>query len=116
MTIRDVSMDRFRETVTTTLDVLATLAVAGGVSAGLFPTLGWWSLAPGGLIVFGALRLQDWYAELPARDVRAKARRIRRATRAQRVLSAQQERRKRAAANIGVRTVLTYSGRERDAA
>lgn len=49
----------YREVITTMLDVLAVLAVAAGVAAGLFVVIGWWSVAVGGLVVFGAVRGYD---------------------------------------------------------
>lgn len=52
--------------VTTALDVLGVLLVAGGVGAGLYPRVGWWCLAAAGAVVIaasvaGALRTRDGY-------------------------------------------------------
>jgi len=49
----------YREVVTTALDVIAVLAVACGLFAALLPYLGYAAAAPAGLVVFGAVRVDE---------------------------------------------------------
>lgn len=55
-------MDSVHEVVTTVLEVLAVLAVGFGVSAGLWPLVGGWSVAAGGVVVIGAVEVAEWTA------------------------------------------------------
>ncbi|WP_204014013.1 hypothetical protein [Sphaerimonospora thailandensis] len=43
--------------MTTLLDVLGLLLVAAGVAGGLWPAVGWWALAAGGVVVLGGSAL-----------------------------------------------------------
>lgn len=52
-------MASVEEHVTTFLDAVALLLIAAGVLAGLWPVIGGWSIACGGVVVFLGVRLVD---------------------------------------------------------
>lgn len=48
---------RLHIAVTTALDVLGLLLVAGGVGRALFPVAGWWCLVAAGVVIIGGSAL-----------------------------------------------------------
>lgn len=61
---------RLRTPVTTALDVLGLLLVAGGVGAGLLPVVGWWCLVAAGLVIIvGSLLTPNPDAAPPGDEV-----------------------------------------------
>lgn len=49
--VAEVTEDRFNRVVSTLLDTLAGLAIAGGIGAGLFRWLGWFALSVAGVVL-----------------------------------------------------------------
>ena len=49
----DQGAERFKETLSTLIDVVAMVAVAAGVGWGLWSRIGPWSVAAAGLLLFG---------------------------------------------------------------
>jgi hypothetical protein len=53
--------------VTTALETLGLLAVAGGVAAGSYQLLGWWAMAAGGVLLFIMSVIVDAVRNAPPR-------------------------------------------------